>query len=31
MAIEFLNRGDTTEIVLTHERFSTEVARDEHK
>lgn len=28
--IEFINRGDSTEMILTHELFPTEEIRDQH-
>ncbi len=31
VTVEFRDRGDSTELVLTHERFPSEGARDEHK
>ena len=30
VTIEFLDRGGKTEVILTHERFPSETARDEH-
>ena len=30
VTVEFLDRSGSTEIMLTHERFATEGARDEH-
>ena len=30
VTVEFLDRGKETELVLTHERFATVIARDEH-
>ena len=31
VTVEFIDRGDATEVVLTHELFSSEEARDEHE
>ena len=30
VTIEFLDRGDSTEMILTHEMFPTEGLRDQH-
>ncbi len=31
VTVEFLDRGTSTEVVLTHEFFVTEKARDDHQ
>ncbi|MDA0264805.1 MAG: SRPBCC domain-containing protein [Chloroflexi bacterium] len=31
VTVEFIERGDATEVVLTHERFTDEPMRDEHQ